>query len=351
MVSSPRLVRIWLTAVLVMVVVMTAVGGTTRLTGSGLSMVEWRPLMGALPPLSGAAWQAVFEQYQQSPQYQQVNHWMTLADFQRIFFWEYLHRVFGRLIGVVVVVPWLWMLARGRMSRPLAWRTLGLFCLGGMQGLMGWFMVMSGLVDVPAVSHFRLAAHLLLAFIIAQAVLWVRLSLEAPAPTARPLRPAARRGLWGFAGLILVQVAYGAFMAGTHAGWLSSTFPDVNGHWLPTDFVGDEGLLVGLLTGPLAIHTMHRLLAWATLISAGLVAWLLVRDGAPQVRGLAGAIAGVTLSQVVLGAAVVVLHMPIALAVGHQLLALVLLSVVVAAIQRGRAAPALVAGRAGQPKR
>ncbi len=331
---APRPVRAWLTTVFVLIVVMTAIGGTTRLTGSGLSMVEWRPLMGALPPLSEAAWLETFARYQESPQYQQVNHWMTLADFQRIFFWEYVHRLMGRVVGVVVLLPWVVFLARGMLPHPLAWRTLGLFALGGVQGLMGWFMVRSGLVDVPRVSHLRLAAHLLLAFAIGAAVLWVRLSLEPPAPSARAVGRAGRVGLGVLAAALVVQSAWGAFMAGLHAGWFASTFPDVNGSWLPTAFIGDAPLLESLIHNPAAVHATHRLLAWGVLALALALSVLLLRDGAPQVRRLALAIAATTLLQIALGAAVVVLSVPTSLAVAHQVLALLLLALVAATLQR-----------------
>ena len=161
---APRAVRLWLWSLWLAVLGMVVVGGITRLTGSGLSMVEWQPLIGAIPPLDEASWQAVFARYQLSPQFQQVNHWMQLDDFKRIFFWEYVHRLVGRSVGLLVFVPWLYFVARRRLSRRLALATLGAFALGGAQGLLGWYMVKSGLVDVPRVSHLRLAAHLSLAF-------------------------------------------------------------------------------------------------------------------------------------------------------------------------------------------
>ncbi|MEZ4463423.1 MAG: COX15/CtaA family protein [bacterium] len=196
--SSPeradRAVRAWLWVVWGMILTMVVVGGITRLTGSGLSMVEWRPLMGALPPLSEAEWLAVFEQYKQSPQYQQVNHWMTLGDFERIFFWEYFHRLLGRLIGVVVLVPGLWFLVRRRLRGKRAVQVLLAFVFGGLQGLLGWYMVKSGLVDVPAVSHYRLAAHLSLAFFVGCWILWILMGLRAPA--VRTPAPRVARGRW-----------------------------------------------------------------------------------------------------------------------------------------------------------
>ena len=156
----------WLVAVYLMIAAMVLIGGVTRLTGSGLSMVTWRPLMGTLPPLNEADWLAVFEQYKQSPQYLQVNDWMGLSDFKRIFFWEYVHRLFGRLIGLVFFIPWVWLAFRKHLRGRWAARSAVAFVLGGLQGLLGWYMVKSGLVDEPTVSHYRLAAHLSLAFFV-----------------------------------------------------------------------------------------------------------------------------------------------------------------------------------------
>src|SRR5262245_60958914 len=166
-----------------LVFAIVVVGGITRLTESGLSITRWEPVTGTLPPLSDAAWQAELERYKQSPQGREVNAAMQLDDFKRIYFWEYVHRLLGRLIGFAVLVPWLWFLARKRLSKAFAWKTAGVFVLGGLQGALGWYMVASGLVDEPRVSHFRLAAHLLLAFLVGQLVLWLALDARS-APNA-----------------------------------------------------------------------------------------------------------------------------------------------------------------------
>ncbi len=334
--GASRAVRTWLVIVFLMVVAMTAVGGITRLTGSGLSMVEWRPLMGALPPLSEAAWIEVFEKYQATPQYQKVNHWMTLADFERIFFWEYLHRLLGRTIGLVVFVPWLWFLVRKQLSRRLAWQTVGLLVLGGSQGLLGWYMVMSGLVDVPSVSHLRLAAHLCLAFVVAQAIAWVRLSLDPDPPAARPVPLGARISLAGLWLLVLVQSAWGAFMAGTRAGLYASTFPDVHGVYSPAALAGDQGLWHAITYEPGPIHATHRLLAWLLVVVIGLVLVQLWRTGAPQLRKPAALIGGLLLVQVLLGALTVIWLVPTTIAVAHQVNGLLLLTSVTYALERSR---------------
>lgn len=344
-----RPIRRWLWVVFFAIAVMVALGGITRLTGSGLSMVEWRPLMGTLPPLNEAEWQRVFELYQQSPQYAQVNSWMQLGDFKRIFFWEYVHRLFGRLIGLLVFGPWLVFVVRRRLTGRLAWRVFGALVLGGLQGLMGWLMVLSGLVDRPAVSHFRLAAHLLLAFLVAQYILWLILDLR-PAtlrPATQPTQPSPRPirvALGALVALTIVQIAFGAFMAGKRAGWFALTFPDMNGHYLPGAFFPETGALRAALHEPLAIHYTHRLLAWLLVFAVAAFGFWIRRAGAPALlRRRVRALLGVTLLQFALGALTVILHIPTWLAVAHQLGGLALLSTLVATLHAARGRPSLSA--------
>ena len=311
--------------VYIMVLLMTLIGGVTRLTGSGLSMVEWHPLMGAVPPLTEQAWADVFRKYQQTPQFQQVNDWMTLADFRRIFFWEYVHRLFGRTIGLVVIGPWLVLVARRRIDRPLAVKTLGLFVLGGLQGVLGWYMVKSGLVDVPAVSHLRLTAHLLVAFFVAQYALWIYFGLR---PVRGEPAPAGlRAGAWALVGLVVVQVAWGGLMAGLRAGYVSPTFPSMNGHWLPGIFVDPElGFVASAVWGAAMVHWVHRTLGWAVLVSViGFVAWSW-RHAPHRARSATIALAALTAVQFGLGVATVMLFVPVPVAVAHQGVALLLLS-------------------------
>ncbi len=314
-----RAVRIWLCVVLGFIALMVAVGGITRLTESGLSMVEWRPLIGALPPLDERAWHDVFAKYQQTPQYTLVNHWMQLEDFKRIFFWEYIHRLLGRLLGLVFAVPWLVFVARGQVRGPLLRATGIALLLGAAQGGLGWLMVMSGLVDRPAVSHYRLAAHLGLAFGVALWVLWIILSLS-PAPEQRASRSFRRHAVVTL-GLLLTQVVYGAFMAGKRAGLVSSTFPDMNGQFGPSGFVRSAG---GLFSDPVAIHWVHRTLAWLVLGAFAWLWWRARREPLP-IRKAALATALITSVQVGLGALTVVYYVPISVAVIHQQVALVLL--------------------------
>ncbi len=318
-----RGVLIWLWIVYGMIVAMVAIGGVTRLTGSGLSMVEWRPLMGALPPMSDAEWQAVFEKYQESPQYQLVNHWMELADFQQIFFWEYVHRLFGRLIGMVFFVPWLVFAIRGRLRGRLLRRTFGAFVLGGLQGVMGWYMVKSGLVDVPAVSHYRLAAHLMLAALCACWVLWIALDLHTPNPQAGST-PTRRRLAIALVALVSIQVAWGALMAGARAGLQFDTFPTMGGALLFPDGIGTLGAL-DAFDNPITIHAIHRALAWLITLSA-IAWWVTTRASVASRRRAATTFAGLCLAQIALGAATVILHVPTHVATVHQVVGFLLLS-------------------------
>ena len=184
-------VRVWLYAVAALIFAMVSLGGATRLTGSGLSITEWQPIIGAVPPLSDAAWHDAFEKYKQIPQYEHVNRGMSLAAFKLIYWWEWTHRLLGRLIGVVFLVPFLYFLAMGQLARPLIWKLAGIFALGGLQGFIGWYMVSSGLAERISVSQYRLAVHMTLAVALFGAVLWVALSLG-PARSERAAAPAAR---------------------------------------------------------------------------------------------------------------------------------------------------------------
>lgn len=327
----------WLFSLWLLILAMVVVGGTTRLTGSGLSMVDWHPLMGTVPPLSTADWQAVFERYKSSPQYAQVNHWMQLSDFKRIFFWEYFHRLLGRAVGLWFMVPFVVFLVRGRLRGVWIGRTLVCLLLGGAQGLLGWYMVRSGLVDRPEVSHYRLAAHLSLAFLVGQWVLWLWLDARGDTACGTPRGPAWLRTLaWAFVALLGLQVVWGAFMAGTRAGYLVSSFPDMNGHYLPGAFVRAGQVLHDLHHSPLAIHWAHRALGIAVLLAAfGL--WLTVRrSGGEAARRAMRGVLHVTAAQVALGIATVVWHVPIAVAVLHQACAFLLLSAAVRLCHRLR---------------
>ncbi len=309
-----RSVVVWLASVLLLIFAMVLIGGTTRLTGSGLSMVEWHPLMGTFPPSDAEAWQAVFAKYQESPQYKLVNGWMTLDDFKRIFFWEYFHRLLGRVIGLVFVLPWVVFVIRGSLRGRLAKRTALAFVFGGAQGLMGWIMVKSGLVDMPAVSHYRLAAHLMLALFVAAWVLWIILDLRVPREQPEKSSSPFGRASWALVGLISLQCIYGAFMAGTRAGYLYDTFPTLNGEWVPTGFTA-----MNPFSHPTSIHFIHRVLAWLS-VAAVLFFWWKTRVTKVSKRQamVALALVGMVALQFLLGVFTVIFNMPIVIAVAHQ---------------------------------
>ncbi len=322
-------IRGWLFVVYGMILGMTMLGGITRLTGSGLSMVEWHPLMGTLPPIGEAEWLAVFAQYKLSPQYLQVNEWMELADFKRIFFWEYCHRLFGRLIGVVFFLPWILFVVRKQLRGGLAFRTALIFVGGGLQGLLGWYMVQSGLVDKPEVSHYRLAAHLLLACVLAVWVLWTFLDLNSR-KELRPPKSSSSALRWGFIAAIIgifIQIGFGALMAGTRAGYLYANFPKMNGRWIPSNLLMEPLGWRNLVDNPTGIHFTHRALAWVVafgvLVLCG-VAWQKAQTEIQRlsVRLLAACILG----QFLLGVLTVIYSVPVPIAVAHQGCAVLLLS-------------------------
>jgi cytochrome c oxidase assembly protein subunit 15 len=332
----PRSVLRWLVVLYVLVGLTVIVGGITRLTGSGLSMVVWQPLIGIVPPLSAEAWDTTFEMYKATPQYQQVNHWMALDDFRWIFLWEYLHRVIARSVGIVCLVPMLWFAWRGALRGAWAWRAFAAFLLGGAQGALGWFMVQSGLVDIPAVSHLRLAAHLSLAFFVGMFLLWMILDLTRPDLQGTRTTSAARQA-WALIALVSLQIVYGAFMAGTRAGYLFATFPDMHGAWIGPGSAALEPLWRNLVENPVAIHTIHRWLGWLVLGAAlAFVANTRRRTRDDDARRALTLVAVLVAAQFATGALTVMLHVQIAVATLHQILAYLLLSALVMAAHRLR---------------
>lgn len=278
--ADARAVAWWLIVVAAMVFVMVAIGGMTRLTESGLSITEWQPIKGILPPMNTGDWQALFDKYRESPQFAKMFPDLTLDGFKQIFWLEYVHRLWGRLIGVVFLVPFLWFWVRGRIPKGYGPALLGLFALGGLQGVVGWVMVASGLVDRPAVSHYRLALHLGLAIVIYAALLWTALGLLQPRG-GKALSRGARR--WAHLAYVLIAltVLAGAFVAGLRAGLVYNTFPLMGGALVPSDYwLPDLGWL-NPLENRAAVQFHHRLLATATLAAILALWWRLRRDGAP----------------------------------------------------------------------
>jgi len=319
--AASRAVAAWLLVCAALVAAMVVVGGITRLTHSGLSIVEWQPLVGTLPPLSEADWQAVFERYRQTPEYKLVNTGMSLAEFKGIFWWEYFHRLLGRAIGFVFLLPLLWFWWRGRIDARLGWKLAGVFALGGLQGAMGWYMVASGLVDEPRVSHLRLTAHLGIAFLILGAMLWIAYDCLFP-PHAGAARGAAGppvRLAAVVAGLVFVQVLAGGLVAGIRAGKAYNTFPLMNGYLVPPETFMLQPFWLNFFNNMATVQLDHRLLAWVLLF---VVPWLWLRvrrSGAdPAARLGADALLGLVALQFGLGVATLLAVVPVGLAAAHQ---------------------------------
>ncbi len=327
--TASRRVAVWLLVCCAAVFGAVVIGGITRLTDSGLSITEWQPLMGALPPLSQAEWQRVFALYQDTPQYAEINAGMGLAEFKRIFWWEWVHRLWGRSIGAIFLVPFGWFALSGQINRRLGLRLLLLFVLGGLQGVLGWYMVTSGLVDDPTVSQYRLTAHLALALLILGAMLWTALQLLFPRP--EPVADKRRAGLRTLTvtavAALAITILSGGFMAGTDAGFSYNSFPLMDGALLPSGYFLLQPWYANPFENITAIQFNHRWLAMATFV---LVVGLWWRSRwvvlLPRVRRLANGIVLLALSQVVLGIATLLLVVPVALASAHQANAVLLLS-------------------------
>jgi cytochrome c oxidase assembly protein subunit 15 len=275
--SSDRAIGLWLLACCAMIFLMVLIGGITRLTESGLSITEWKPIEGVLPPLGTAQWQDAFAEYKAIPQYQAIHADMTLDQFKHIYFWEYIHRLWGRLIGFAFLLPFLWFVIRGQVSRRLIAPLTGLFVLGGLQGALGWWMVESGLEARIEVSQYRLAAHLAMAVVIYLAMLWVALGLVWPkASSAVSLNPRFRGGdetgrhsalnaaAWLIVLLIFTTLVAGAFVAGTRAGYLDNTFPLMEGRFVPPDYWHLTPLWRNWFENLTSVQFDHRVLAETT---------------------------------------------------------------------------------------
>ena len=324
---SHREVAIWLLIVALLVCAMVVLGGVTRLTGSGLSMTEWRPVTGWLPPLDLAGWNAAFDLYRQSPEYREINRGMSLDEFRTIFWFEYAHRLLGRVLGLVFMVPFVWFLAARKLSRRLAAWLAFILVAGGLQGVLGWFMVASGLVDRPSVSPFRLAMHLALAFAILGMLVWTAASLIRPpgyGAAETGVSAPRRRALWVLV-LVCLTIVAGAFVAGLDAGLYYSTFPLMDGRLIPASWADMEPWWINPFLNPAAAQFNHRLLALAAVVVALLMWWSFRRSRLmARTRNLAAATALVAVAQAGLGIATLLLYVPVWLAALHQAGALVL---------------------------
>jgi len=310
--AVPRAAGYWLLAVAVLVAAMIVLGGATRLTQSGLSIVDWQPISGVLPPLSDEDWQASFVRYQQFPEFQKLNRHMSLDEFKTIFWFEYAHRLLGRLIGLAFLLPFLWFLVRRQLHGRLAWQLGGLFLLGGLQGLAGWWMVTSGLVDRPEVSQYRLMVHLALALAILALLLHLGWGVLSPR-TGRD-----RPGAWLVFALVYLQALSGALVAGLDAGLHYNTFPTMNGAWLPPELWHLKPWWLNLVDNPTTVQFDHRLGAFIVAFAA-LLLWWRGRGAADRRRRRAfDLMLAAMLVQFGLGVATLLLQVPVALGVLHQ---------------------------------
>lgn len=338
--ARPRAIANWLLFVALLVVTIVAVGGITRLTESGLSITEWRPVTGTLPPLNEAQWLEEFDKYRQIPEYQQINRGMSLAEFQFIYFWEWFHRIIGRLIGLAIALPLAWFWVKRAIPAGYKPRLIGLLALVGLQGAIGWWMVASGLVERTDVSHFRLAAHLLIALLILAALLWTArdMRLLARDPAAPPAR------LTGFtigvAAILFVQLLFGAFVAGLNAGLVTDQWPLMNGRFLPADEFASRSFFDAVINDPYVLHWIHRWWAWVAFAALLVFAVRVKRAGE---RGTAAAIHALLGVQILLGIATVMSGVEITLAVLHQVVGALLVGAFALGAHRLGQRPAAIA--------
>ncbi|MDX2113480.1 MAG: COX15/CtaA family protein [Alphaproteobacteria bacterium] len=319
----------WLCMCLFLVASMVFVGGYTRLSGSGLSITEWAPIHGVIPPMNAEQWQEEFDAYRASPQYQKINKGMSLDEFKAIYWPEFWHRILGRAIGMVFLFPLIYFAVSGALSRRFGWRLFGIFALGGLQGLIGWLMVKSGLQDNPYVSHLKLALHLSIAFVIFSLLLWAvfdLISSRKPSDSSKLAMDGWRQTSYKiWFGLLWAQIILGAFVAGQHGGLVYNTWPTMNGDWLPPDLINPHVVWHENIT---LVQFLHRKLAIFLCVSF-LFWWFLAR---PYVKNNAlgkatASVALIMLVQFALGVLTLIHHVPLNLALAHQMTALALLGV------------------------
>ncbi len=320
-----RAIAYWLLICCALVFAMVVLGGVTRLTGSGLSMVTWEPIVGAVPPLTPAQWQHSFERYQHTPEYEKKNLGMSLHEYKGIFWFEYAHRLLGRGIAAAILLPLLFLVYQRRIDRSLVPKMVVIILLVGLQGALGWYMVASGLVDNPHVSQYRLTAHLAAAFLIYAYMFWVALGLIYPEREAGPELQPLRRDTHRVAALIGFTVLSGGFVAGLKAGFTYNTFPLMDGHWIPPTYWSAQPAWRNFFENIATVQFDHRLLAISTLLAVSLL-WLVARRYAPPPRAKLGfnLLLVMVIVQVTLGISTLLLLVPIPLASAHQAGALLL---------------------------
>ena len=325
----------WLITGCVLIFIMVVVGGITRLTHSGLSMSNYKLITGTIPPMNQAEWQEAFDLYKQYPEYQKINYNFTLEDFKGIYFWEWLHRVIGRLIGLVFLIPFLYFLIRKQLSRSTIRKCIVLLFLGGFQGFLGWYMVKSGLVDRPDVSHYRLAMHLTTAFITFAYTLWVALDIRYPEKKEiqKKFRNLVR---WGFF-VLMLQIIWGAFVAGLDAGWIHNHWPTMSdGEWMHESVtIEREPLWKNFVEGKSGVQFVHRYLAYVVVAFIGVIAYRSRKMSLmPAQRNGIRLLVGLVVVQFVLGVFTLLLNVPVSLGVLHQMVAFFLLSAMTFTLHR-----------------
>jgi len=329
--NNDRNIAYWLIAVALLIYAMVILGGVTRLTGSGLSMVEWSPIIGAIPPLTDQEWQTTFEKYQQFPEYQEVNKTMNVSEFKQIFLFEYSHRMLGRFIGLAFLIPFLFFFYKKKIRHSLTPKLIIMFVLGGLQGLLGWYMVKSGLVNDPHVSQYRLSAHLIAAMLIYTYILWVAWGLLNPRPKNDWVRgiESLRRHSRIAMSAIIVMIISGAFVAGTHAGIGFNTFPLMNGDVIPNGLFAMSPFYLNFFENPTTIQFDHRLIAFALMIYIPFLWFKSTRFTLSKRGQIAFHLLLVAfIIQIILGISTLLMAVPVPLAALHQAGALLLLTAI-----------------------
>ena len=323
----------WLLFCAAVVYIMIVVGGITRLTQSGLSMVEWDPIMGIIPPIGEAQWMDVFNKYRLSPEYIKINAGMSLDAFKSIFYWEYGHRVLGRVIGLIYFLPLMFFALKGMVPKDWYGRLFGLFILGGLQGLMGWYMVKSGLVDVPHVSQYRLTAHLGLALVIFTAMLWFAMDFLRGETRANHASRGYLKATFWVVLIVFLMMLSGGFVAGTKAGYIINTFPTMNGEWIPSGWLSIQPAWRNLFENPVMVQFIHRCIAVLVFASVIIAFVVGIKQRFRTGRGL---VLTIMFVQVSLGISALVMQVPVALGAAHQAGAVALLSAALYAAHMAR---------------
>ncbi|MFZ1853185.1 MAG: COX15/CtaA family protein [Nitrosomonas sp.] len=320
--NNQKPIAVWLLVCCALVFAMIVVGGVTRLTDSGLSIVEWQPIVGTMPPITQNDWEILLEKYRATPQYQKINKGMSIDEFKSIFWWEYFHRLLGRLIGLVFFIPFVYFLIKKRVDRALGIKLTGILVLGGMQGFMGWYMVMSGLVNDPHVSQYRLTAHLGLAIIIFAAMFWVALDILSQGidniDKNQKIQSLSKFSV-ALTALIFIMILSGGFVAGIRAGFAYNTFPLMNGHFIPPEIFMLEPWYRNFFDNMATVQFDHRLIAWILAFLVPLFWWQSKKCNLPASTRLACNLFLLMLViQISLGISTLLYVVPIPLAASHQ---------------------------------